>query len=292
MLHYLLPPSLRDFAIRVASVSVGGDHDFTFRPRIGTDFRWPKGSKAAVVLSLDIDDHSCASLLKDVAYIFYSYGAKATVNVLSQGGYALDYDFIQSLYRSGWEIASHGLNHIRVDEVSIKMSKVMLEARLKVPIKGFRAPSLRFSPMLLKPLIEAGYIYDSSLPDTSKGAGLLVKWRNVEALTIYPFLIGPLVELPVTTPIDNHLFKYLKLNILKSFKYLRNKILWSYRKGGLILLLLHPSYYNSYERKIFLRMLLSFLTSMPDIWLTTAIDVANYIKTNMGVKGFDQAEGA
>lgn len=78
--------------------------------------------------------------------------------------------FLIEILDSGHEIASHSYNHSLLTEISEKEirrevidSKKLLEEKLGIEIKGFRAPALKYNNFVLKEIEEAGYEYDSSM---------------------------------------------------------------------------------------------------------------------------------
>lgn len=114
---------------------------------------------------------------------------------------------VRALVRGGHEVASHGMDHRRVTELtpeefraSVRESKDRLEQIAGVKVLGFRAPSFSIVPgreWALDILIEEGYRYDSSLfPVRRPGYGYPAGLRDVHRISRPS---GTLLEIPPTT---------------------------------------------------------------------------------------------
>jgi peptidoglycan/xylan/chitin deacetylase (PgdA/CDA1 family) len=90
-----------------------------------------------------------------VAYIVYHY--------LGAPGY-MDRDQVKTLAKNGWEIGSHGLNHLDLldhgaeQRSEIISSRQLLEKELGVPVLTFAYPYGRLNDGAMKHVREAGYI--------------------------------------------------------------------------------------------------------------------------------------
>ena len=94
--------------------------------------------------------------------------AKATFFVLGWLSQKLPH-LIREIHARGHEVASHGVNHRRCDQLSLAElkkdlsdSKKHLEDILGGPVFGYRAPSFAVNDDILKVIEDAGYYYDSS----------------------------------------------------------------------------------------------------------------------------------
>ncbi len=78
----------------------------------------------------------------------------------------MDWDQIARLSEAGMEIASHTLSHPNLDDLTekeasreIRESKVLLEERLGIPVRGFCYPRGRHNNALVRLVQESGYNY-------------------------------------------------------------------------------------------------------------------------------------
>jgi len=147
------------------------------------------------------------------------------------------------LISNGFEVGVHGLNH---DGKLFSNENVFSERAIKINryIKewnsvGFRAPAMHHN---LKWIHQLDIEYDLSTFDTdpfepqSDGVG-----------TIFPFIAedekkqNSYVELPYTLVQDFTLFILMQERDIKVWK---NKIDWIAKKGGMVLVNVHPDYIN------------------------------------------------
>jgi len=100
--------------------------------------------------------------------------AKTCATFFCLGSVARQYpELIRDIHNRGFEVGSHGMNHLLYNRLGIKQikedlvaAKAILEDILGEMIRGFRAP--RFSlgldyPAVIESIVEAGYEYDSSI---------------------------------------------------------------------------------------------------------------------------------
>jgi len=99
-------------------------------------------------------------------------GTRGTFFVL--GCVAIEHpDLVRRIAAHGHEVASHGMSHRMITELSIDQmraeaveSRRRLEDLAQAPVLGYRAPSYTIGPTTrwaLEALLEAGYRYDSSI---------------------------------------------------------------------------------------------------------------------------------
>ena len=123
--------------------------------------------------------------------LFYNKKVKATFfcigDVVKQNP-----NLFKRLNYYGHEIASHGLTHQRLDKLSsnnvsieVVKSKKVIEDKIGIKIKGFRAPGFSITKKdkwILDIIKKAGYEYDSSVISSDR---LIYKFEN-ELLEIAP----------------------------------------------------------------------------------------------------------
>ncbi|KAL4422676.1 hypothetical protein ABPG75_008873 [Micractinium tetrahymenae] len=116
----------------------------------------------------------------------------ATMFVLSHG---TDCDLVNELHSRGYEIGDHTVHHKSLNDMgSSEIKKEIVGARSDITdcgipesaIKGFRSPYLDTNPKVRQVLAEAGFEYDSSLIENTKGASV----SNSFADRIWPFDMG------------------------------------------------------------------------------------------------------
>jgi peptidoglycan/xylan/chitin deacetylase (PgdA/CDA1 family) len=195
---------------------------------------WPAPYTWALVLTHDVETGDGYVHVDGLRRIEESLGLRSSWNFVSRR-YDVEDRVVRELTLGGHEVGVHGLHHDGRD----LESKAILEARLpemeasarRWGAVGFRSPALRRSIDLM-PLLP--FDYDSSYPDTDPfgpDGGGCCSWL--------PYMIGGLVELPVTLPQDHTLFEILNRTDpgpwLEKTDQLR-------ARGGMALVLTHPDY--------------------------------------------------
>jgi peptidoglycan/xylan/chitin deacetylase (PgdA/CDA1 family) len=203
---------------------------------------WPGGKKFAVVLTHDVElQHGhdrCEQLMK----IEKDLGFVSSFNFVPER-YNVSPSLRKLLTENGFEVGVHGLNHDGklfqnkniFDERAEKINKYIKEW----DVVGFRAPAMHHN---LEWIHKLDIVYDLSTFDTdpfepqSDGVG-----------NIFPFIVenenkqNSYVELPYTLVQDFTLFI---LMAEKDIKVWTDKIDWIFKKGGMVLVNVHPDYVN------------------------------------------------
>jgi polysaccharide deacetylase family protein (PEP-CTERM system associated) len=122
----------------------------------------------------DWDSYPCRAErnVDNILKLFNEYGVRATFFTL--GWVAQRYpQLVRNIVDAGHEVASHGLNHIRVGHqnseefrTDVRESKKLLEDLAGVPIRGYRAASFSIGAETLwafNILADEGYAYSSSI---------------------------------------------------------------------------------------------------------------------------------
>src|SRR5947207_824072 len=166
---------------------------------------WPNGASAALVLTHDVESAEGLRLAIDVADLEEERGFRSSFNIVGSW-YRLDWGVIGELRSRGFELGVHGLFHDR----SLFESRHSFERQLPaleefartLGANGFRSPATHRVHMWLG---ELPVDYDCTVPHSDP-----FEHQPGGCCTIWPFFIGPLVELPYTMPQDHTLFNLLR----------------------------------------------------------------------------------
>lgn len=179
----------------------------------------------------------------------------STFNIVpSSSEYRIDPDKISSLVKDGFDFGMHGLHHdgifafLTEDEQRQRIFDSIKRADdLELPTRGYRAPWLHRTKVMIRYLSEAGYEWDSSFPDTDDST---IGYASTGCRTIFPFYPlyhdgndwqrSHIVEIPVSMPQDWTLLYYYKLSEEKILHVWKKKLDYIKSKGGLAVFILHP----------------------------------------------------
>ena len=203
---------------------------------------WANNKKFAVVLTHDVESQAGHDKCVNLMELEKKLGFCSSFNFVPER-YNVSESVRNELISNGFEVGVHGLNH---DGKLFSNENVFSERAIKINryIKewnsvGFRAPAMHHN---LKWIHQLDIEYDLSTFDTdpfepqSDGVG-----------TIFPFITedekkqNSYVELPYTLVQDFTLFILMQERDIKVWK---NKIDWIAKKGGMVLVNVHPDYIN------------------------------------------------
>jgi len=194
--------------------------------------------RTPVLLTHDIDTaEGLENLVGRFLPIEESIGARSA-NYVVPFAWPLDHGLLTEISARGHELGIHGYDHSnRTPFAASAQRKSRIEAARplveRYGMTGYRAPSLLRTQELLADLGDL-YSYDSSIP-TSGG---LFPVPNNGCATARPFLIGKLVEIPLTMPRDGSLkfLGYRPHEIISIWHACARQIAAS---GGIVTLLTH-----------------------------------------------------
>jgi hypothetical protein len=195
---------------------------------------WPRGFQWAFVLTHDVEGAVGQQKLVQLLEVERLRGYRSSWNFVPENA-STDETFLDELRRSGFEVGVHGLYHDGRDLASPRAFRRRLprirEYAERWKASGFRSPATIRSWELMRQL---DFDYDSSYSDTAPfepQPGGCCSWL--------PFMIGDLVELPITLPQDHTLFEILGH---PDGRLWRQKTRFLRDRGGMALILTHPDY--------------------------------------------------
>jgi hypothetical protein len=230
--------------------------------------RWPEAFVAAASVTHDVEGVTGQARCREVMALERRMGVRSSFNFVAER-YPVDYALLDEMRADGFEVGLHGIKH----DGRKFSSRRVFEERLRLlrhyrdqwRVVGFRSPAThrRWSWMH-----ELPFDYDSSYPDTDPfepiPGGCASPW---------PFMIGSVVELPVTMPQDHTLWEILQLPALPVWL---KKLEWLRHCGGLATIIVHPDYLTTAARWGEYERLLSALTLHPDVWVALPRVVAQW----------------
>ncbi len=229
---------------------------------------WPSGHQYALTLTHDVETREGMRLIDELARIEEELGFRSSWNIVPYK-YAIDDGLLADLRARGFEIGIQGFNHDGRLFCSYatfrRRSHDINRAIARFGAVGFRAPMVHRNLDWLQ-LLDIDY--DSSYFDIDPFQAMPGGVGG-----IWPFVAGRFVELPYTLPQDHTLLVGLgettdtiwqqKLSVIKK---------WS----GMALLLTHPDYLDSPQRREIYRSFLIHLREQRDYWHALPREVAQW----------------
>lgn len=133
-----------------------------------------------ILLSFDIEEFDMPfEYQRDISFerqlAISREGAECILRLLKENGIKATFyttanlarneqDLVKQMVAEGHEVASHGLYHSRFEPEHLREAKEILESISATEVVGFRMP--RMFPVSNETLLEAGYLYSSSINPT------------------------------------------------------------------------------------------------------------------------------
>jgi peptidoglycan/xylan/chitin deacetylase (PgdA/CDA1 family) len=233
--YRIVPPALRNFGIRLFSVK-DDEEPVLQKRRIDLCF-----SRIPVLLTHDVDTlWGYKKGMYAIREAERKFGFNACYNFIAKSTeYKIEKGNLDFLIDEGCEIAAHGLYHdgkfstVNSSErmKRVKLSKQILESKLKIEIHGYRSPWLSYTSDLFSLLDCAGFDYDMSVPGIT---------------TIWPYKVADhkVVEFPLTIPQDYYFLNYKRLKDKEFLDLWINRSCEIAKKGGVAVISAHPDNYD------------------------------------------------
>jgi peptidoglycan/xylan/chitin deacetylase (PgdA/CDA1 family) len=231
---------------------------------------WPRGRRAAVVLSHDVESEAGVRGALRVAAWEEEHGFRSSFNLVADW-YPIDRASVEELRSRGHEIGSHAIRHDRSlfssREEFERQLPLLRKAAAELGAVGFRSPATHRT---VEWLAELPFLYDCTMPHSDPYEPI-----PGGTATLWPFLHGEVVELPYTAPQDHTLF-----NLLRH----RDSSLWREQleriaaRGGLFQPITHPDpeYLGRPVAGDAYRALLQAIADRGDLWVALPREVAEW----------------
>lgn len=213
---------------------------------------WPDGAQACVSLTHDVETASGRDFCSELMDIDDLFGVKASFQFVPEERYSISEEFFSRIRERGFEVCVQDLNHDGrlFDDLEEFRRRAELINRYgqKFGAKGFRSAVLYRKSEWFQHL---DFSYDMSVPNV----GHLDPQRG-GCCTVFPYFIGSLLEVPLTTTQDYMLFHVLKQRSADLWRLQLETIL---ARNGLATFLIHPDYIIDRSTQLVYRDLLEVL---------------------------------
>jgi peptidoglycan/xylan/chitin deacetylase (PgdA/CDA1 family) len=245
-------------------VRIGGTGELLFR------WFWPGEHRAALILTHDVESAEGLRLGLELADIEEERGFRSSFNIVADW-YPLDRGVLRELRRRGFEIGIHGIHHDR----SMFATRAAFEAQLPqvraaaadFEAVGFRSPATH---RVVEWLPELPVDYDCTMPHSDP-----YEPQPGGCCSLWPFFLGPLVELPYTVPQDHTLLTLLRDRTVEPWLRQVNDIAGRF---GLVQTVTHPDrgYLAEADNRAVYVELLDALRGRDELWHALPREVARW----------------
>ena len=258
---------------------------------------WPNGARVAVSLTFDIDnellargnplpvplsqgEYGATTALPRILAMLDRQAIPATFFIPAVAA-MLDANMIPAIVKAQrHEIGVHGWIHENLASIGdhaveqrllTQSIDYLTKASGKRPV-GFRAPSWVFSPHTLGLILDAGFLYDSSLMAMDEPYEVLGDGKPTG-----------LVELPIEWILDD--FPYYSGNAQGSlpspeavFQIYKDEFDVAYDERTMVIITLHPHVSGHRSRLAQLDRFVTYMKSKPGVWFATLEQIARAVK--------------
>ncbi len=230
---------------------------------------WPRGHTWAFVTSHDVERAVGYGNIETLLRIERELGFRSAWYFVPERDYAVSAEVVTSLTHDGFEVGLHGLRHdgrdLNPQFFGRRLGQMQRHASDWGAV-GFRAPATQRDPALIRRL---GLEYDSSYSDVAT-----FEPQRGGTCSVWPFMIGDVVELPITLEQDGTLLDVLGLSPQAMVDHWTQKAAFIRARGGLAMLLTHPDYMLTESRRAGYR---TFLATVGDeAWRALPRDVSRW----------------
>ena len=196
---------------------------------------WPQGASACLIVTHDVESETGRDFTSRLMEIDDSYGFKSSFQVIPEKRYEVTDDFVQGIRGAGFEFNIHDLNHdgrlYRRKDEFLRRAKQINRYAQQYGARGFRAGAM----YRIQDWYDAyEFSYDMSVPNVAH-----LEPKRGGCCTVFPYFVGKILELPLTTCQDYSIFYILRDYSLDLWKQQFDLIR---ERNGLISLLAHPDY--------------------------------------------------
>jgi hypothetical protein len=216
---------------------------------------WPERFLSCAILTHDVETSRGRDFCQQLMDIDDSFGVKASFQIVPEGRYEVSELLLCSIRAREFELNIQDLNH---DGLLFRSNRQFAERMVKISryaraygAEGFRSAILYHNVDWYEQL---PFSYDMSIPNV----GHLEPQRG-GCCTVFPYFIGDVLELPVTTTQDYALFTFLEDHSIELWKTQIKAIKENF---GLINLIVHPDYIQDRKPQGTYRALLAYLSDL------------------------------
>ena len=241
---------------------------------------WPGRHRAALALTHDVESEEGIRLALSLADLEEEHGFRSAFNF--GGWYDIDPGVLRELSGRGFEIGLHGLVHDR----TLFSSREAFDASLpalgnlaqRLGAVGFRSPATH---RVFDWLAELPVEYDCTIPNSDP-----YEPQPGGCCSVWPFFVGPVVELPYTLPQDHTLLTLLRRRSPNVWLEQAARIEAEY---GLVQCVTHPDrgYLAEPEKRAIYAAFLQGLAEREELWRALPREIAAWWRRRAGADGQD-----
>jgi hypothetical protein len=224
---------------------------------------WPEGAPACAMMTHDVESRAGLAFCDRLMDIDDEAGVKSSFQVIPEGRSELSTGLVRRFRERGFEVNVHDLNH---DGRLYQHRELFLErmARINGYAREFGCRGFRSGAMYRRQdwFDAMGFDYDMSVPNVAH-----LEPQRGGCCTVMPYFVGRVLELPLTTAQDYHVFHLMGAYTTDLWQRQIELILAHH---GLISFIAHPDYLQEHRAQAVYRQLLERVRALREsrgVWV-------------------------
>lgn len=241
---------------------------------------WPEGHLSCCILTHDVETEAGVQFSSDLMDIDDDFGMKASFQVVPEKRYTVTKKYLESIRSRGFEVNVQDLNHdgrlYSNREEFLRRARKINQYVKEYQAEGFRAAVLYRNTAWYDALEVS---YDMSVPNCAH-----LDPQHGGCCTVFPYFIGDILELPVTTIQDYSLFHILNDYSIDLWKQQLAIIMGAH---GMANIIIHPDYIIEERPQKTYRALLEYLSlqrAQHGMWITLPREVNRWWRQRSQMK--------
>ena len=218
---------------------------------------WPENASSALVMTHDVETARGLESVAELMELDMSHAIRASYQLIPEARYQIPAHLIAQIRAAGNEVNVHDLRHDGRLYSDIANFPGKAE-KVNRHVEDFGAQGFRAACMYRRPEWYSNFkfSYDMSIPNVA-----LWEPQPGGCCTVFPYFIGDILELPLTTTEDYTLFSILDETSISLWRTQADLIL---ARNGLVSFLVHPDYILGETERQYYRELLEHITALRD----------------------------
>jgi hypothetical protein len=230
---------------------------------------WPDGAPSAAVMTHDVEATGGLGFVPSLIDVDDEFGIKSSFQLVPEQRYSVSRSLLDMIRERNCEVNVHGLNHAG-NLFSDRKTFLRQCGKINHYVREFRAEGFRSACMYrnVEWYNELDISYDMSVPNVAH-----LEPQRGGCCTVFPYFIGAILELPLTTIQDYSLFHILGDYTIELWMKQIERIM---EKHGLISFIAHPDYLlNQRTLNVYTTLLahLSNLQRKKQLWISRPGDI-------------------
>jgi hypothetical protein len=230
---------------------------------------WPHGAASCVIMTHDVETKAGLNFVPQLMDLDDEFGVKASFQVIPQTRYSVPARSLQEIRDRGFELNVQDLNHdgnlFEDRELFLDYAQSINRYLHEYGAHGFRAGRMYRNADWYEAL---DISYDMSVPNVAH-----LEPQRGGCCTVFPYFIGDILELPLTTAQDYSLFHILGTYSTGLWKKQLGLI---GKKSGLASFIIHPDYIREKRALVVYKDLLTHLSVLREdgkVWMPLPRDL-------------------